>query len=237
MERDILVAGTSIKLYDEVKRGIVNPMGGICYTSEIQEAVYRVGAHDYCMVILDMALPDNRAGQAVAAIREKSPVPILVLLDKARVSDKVSVLKKGADNILEKPCPTEMLLAQMEALLRRYTELNHITYNGGDIICYGGLVLDIGRREVSIDGKEILLPCKEYEILLYMLKNRWRTLTSEQIYEAVWKEAYLDDKSVIFYHMGQLRRLMGEGWIETVYGVGYRLYNKVGKQRDISEKP
>lgn len=93
-----------------------------------------MGTHDFCMVILNMALPDNCAGQAVAAIREKSPVPILVLLDKARVSDKVSVWKKGADNILEKPCPTEIHLAQMEALLRRYTELNHITYNGGDVI-------------------------------------------------------------------------------------------------------
>mgnify|MGYP002516495204 FL=1 len=81
------------------------------------------------------------------------------------------------------------------------------------------------------------MPYKEYEILLYMLKNRWRTLTSEQIYEAVWKEAYLDDKSIFFYRIGQLRRLMGEGWIETVYGVGYRLCNKAENQRKTSDRP
>ena len=99
---------------------------------------------------------------------------------------------------MEKPFTIEILAAQIEALLRRYTEPNHITYKDGEIICYGNPLLDMGRREVFIDDQAIMLPYKEYKILLYMLKNRWRTLTFEQIYEAIWKETYLDDKSVRF---------------------------------------
>ena len=138
-----------------------------------------------------------------------------MLLGNGNNSEKIGALKNGADNVLENSVTIEVLMAQIEALVRWYTELNHIEYKSGEIIYYGSLLLDLGRREVFIDGQEIWLPYKEYEILLYMLKNCWRILTFEKIYEAVWKEVYLDDKSVIFYHIGKLR------WIETVYGVGY----------------
>ena len=226
MGKDILVIGSEIKLFKEIERYYMDSAVDICYAENIQKAAYKIQMRECCLIILDIAPSDDSADETIAAIREKSPVPILVLMGDAGNAGKVAALKSGADNVLEKPFSMEILLAQMEALLRRYTELNQATHDSGEIICYGNLLLDMGRREVFIDGQEILLPHKEYEILLYMLQNRWRTLTSEQIYEAVWKDAYLDDKAVIFYHIGQLRRLLGDGWIETVYGVGYRLCNK-----------
>ena len=193
MEKDILVVSGDIKLYKEIQNRLTDSVVDVCHASNIQEATYRIQLHDCCLIILDLSSLDGSPDEMIVAMRERIPVPILVLLEDAENSDKVSALKKGADNVLEKPFSMEILLAQIEALLRRYTELNHITYGGGEIICYDSLLLDMGRREVSIDGKGIILPHKEYEILLYMLKNRWRTLTSEQIYEAVWKEAYLGD--------------------------------------------
>ncbi len=229
MEKNILIISGDRKLFEEIEKCFVNQIVDVCYICSVQEAICKIRLKDCCLIILDFASLKQCEDEAIIMIRKYSPVPILVLLSDRSNSNKVSALKSGADNVLEKPFTIEVLLAQIEALLRRYTELNHITCENSEIICYGSLLLDMGRREAFIDGKEILLPHKEYEILLYMLKNRWRTLTFEQIYEAVWKDTYLNDKSVIFYHMGQLRRLMGEGWIETVYGVGYRLYNKVGK--------
>ncbi len=226
MGKNILIISSDRKLSDEIEKCFVNQIVDVCYICSVQEAIYKIQLNDCCLIILDFASLKQCGDEAIIMVRKYSPVPILALLNDRNNSNKVAALKNGADNVLERPFTIEVLLAQIEALLRRYTELNHITSDNGEIICYGSLLLDIGRREVFIDGKEIILPHKEYEILFYMLKNRWRTLTFEQIYEAVWKDTYLDDKSVIFYHIGQLRRLIGEGWIETVYGIGYRLYNK-----------
>lgn len=222
MEKYILIISSDRKLSDEIEKCFVNQIVGVCYICSVQEAIYKTQLNDCCLIILDFASLKQCGDEAIIMIRKYSPVPILALLSERSNSDKVAALKNGADNVLERPFTIEVLLAQIEALLRRYTELNHMTSDNGEIICYGSLLLDIGRREVFLDGKKISLPHKEYDILLYMLK----TLTFEQIYEAVWKDTYLDDRSVIFYHIGQLRRLIGEGWIETVYGVGYRLYDK-----------
>ena len=217
-----MIISSDRKLSDEIEKCFVNQIVGVCYICSVQEAIYKTQLNDCCLIILDFASLKQCGDEAIIMIRKYSPVPILALLSERSNSDKVAALKNGADNVLERPFTIEVLLAQIEALLRRYTELNHMTSDNGEIICYGSLLLDIGRREVFLDGKKISLPHKEYDILLYMLK----TLTFEQIYEAVWKDTYLDDRSVIFYHIGQLRRLIGEGWIETVYGVGYRLYDK-----------
>lgn len=237
MGKNILIISGDRKLFGEIEKRFVNQIVNVCYICSVQEAIYKIQLNDCCLIILDFASLKQCGDEAIIIVRKYSPVPILALLSDRNNSNKVSALKNGADNVIERPFAIEVLLAQIEALLRRYTELNHIAYDNGEIICYGSLLLDMGRREVFIAGKDILLPNKEYEILLYMLKNRWRTLTSEQIYEAVWKDTYLDDKSVIFYHMGQLRRLIGEGWIETVYGVGYRLYNKSENRKDSHDKP
>lgn len=237
MEKNILMISSDRKLFDEIDKYFENQVVDTCYICNIKEAIYKIQLNECCLIILDLASLKYCGDEIIITMRKYSPAPILVLLGNGNNLNKITALKNGADNVLEKPFAFEVLLAQIEALLRRYTEFNHITYKNGEIICYGTLLLDMGRREVSIDGQEIILPYKEYEILLYMLKNRWRTLTSEQIYEAVWKEAYLDDKSIIFYHIGQLRRLMGEGWIETVYGVDYRLCNKAENQRKTSDRP
>ena len=95
-----------------------------------------------------------------------------MLLGNGNNSEKIGALKNGADNVMENSVTIEVLMAQIEALVRRYTEQNHIDYKSSEIIYYGSLLLDLGRREVFIDGQEIWLPYKEYEILLYMLKNR-----------------------------------------------------------------
>ncbi len=99
------------------------------------------------------------------------------------------------------------------------------------IVSHNGLLLDTGRRILSVNGEEIGLTPKEYGILELLMKNRRQILTYEQIYEAVWKDTYLGDadKEVVFYQVGQLRRKVGKERIESVYGTGYRLKEEFTK--------
>lgn len=201
MGKNILIISSDRKLSDEIEKCFVNQIADVCYICSVQEAIYKIQLNDCCLIILDFASLKQCGDEAIIMVRKYSPVPILALLNDRNNSNKVAALKNGADNVLERPFTIEVLLAQIEALLRRYTELNHITSDNGEIICYGSLLLDIGRREVFIDGKEIILPHKEYEILFYMLKNRWRTLTFEQIYEAVWKDTYSHAYKLVFEYI------------------------------------
>ena len=154
-------------------------------------------------------------------------MPILVLSENASTTDQVQVLKNGADDYMEKPCELEICLAKVQALLRRYTELNHIAERGYAVVCHEQLLLDTARRTVWFNGDKINLSRKEYDLLLCLIRHKNRVLTYEQIYEDVWNNAYLDDKSTIFYQIWQLRRKLGSAeLIESVYGVGYRLKQK-----------
>lgn len=116
-------------------------------------------------------------------------------------------------------------LARAQALIRRYTQLNHIEGRNYALVSHGDLMLDTARRQVTVGNEKVILTKKEYDLLLYFLKNRNRVLTFEQIYHAVWQEAYLTDNSTIFYQVGNLRRKLKADWIETKYGVGYYIHN------------
>lgn len=226
MTKNILLIGSGnediacIKDYFEL--GVIH----VKHVDSVEEAIWKMNFESYCLTILELSGLNDTDFQEISKIRKQSSIPILVLLKNHDVSKRILALKMGADDVLVKPFIMEEYFVRIESLLRRYTELNHMKQEENFLLCYEKLMLDTGRRIVSIDGREILLPCKEYGILLYLLQNRRRILTFEQIYEEVWKEQYFGDKSIIFYHIGNLRRLIGKEWIKNVPGVGYCLNNK-----------
>ena len=222
--------------FNTVKEYFNDKTINLLHVDSVKEALWKIQIANYCFLILVISVFEDITPKTIIEIRKRNPVPILVFLENASNSDKILALKSGADNVVTQSDTIEMLFAQMETLFRRCTELNHIIPSNSDFICYDKLMLDTGRRVVFIDGEEIYLPYKEYEILLYMLKNRCRTLTFKQIYETIWKDYYFEDKSIVFYHIGQLRRLLGSGWIENVHGVGYRLCDRTEKYKEFREK-
>lgn len=226
MAKDILMIGGDMDFLNSIQKHFMNEAEKISYAESMEEALLKMQLNNYCLIILHLSIHKGYRPGLIATIRRQNPMPIFVLAENPSISEKVMALENGADDILEKPFAFEECLARIRALIRRYTDLNHVIQSGGEIICYDGLALDTGRRAVFINGKELLMPRKEYDILLYMLKNRWRTLTHEQLYEAVWKEIFSGDKSLVFFHMGQLRKLLGEGWIENVHGIGYRMCDR-----------
>lgn len=228
MTKDILVIGGDTELYQGIKRNLADESVKVYQITSVQEAIWKMQTHSYCLIILDVLLADGMGQEIISIIRQMNPVPILALSEDASIANKVLALKNGADDFLQKPYDLEECLARAQALLRRYTELNHISERNYAVVSHEGLLLDTGRRLLSINGKEISLTPKEYGILLYLLKNRRQIMTYEQIYEAVWKDMYLNDRDTVFYHVGQLRRKIGAKWVESVYGVGYRLREIMG---------
>lgn len=227
MTKDILIIGGGIDLFHSIQKCFMDGAVNVNYTESTEEGLWRMKRDRYCLIILGLSVLDEAGQNVVALMRKEKSIPILVVLDKVSVIDKVLALETGADDVLERPFAMEEFYARIQALLRRYMELNHISQGDTDIICLGRLLVDTGRRTIFMDGEKISLPRKEYDILVYMIKNRYRILTHEQIYEAVWKDVFSGDKSLIFYHMSQLRKQIGEGWIESVHGIGYRICDRL----------
>lgn len=221
----VLIIDNDLKTCKEIKYNLQDETTDVYYIHSVHEAVHMLQKKTYTLVILDACLSQEDGTALIRQIRQMNLLPILVLSETASTADKVSALKVGADDFLHKPYDLEECLARAQALMRRYTQLNHITERGYALVSHGNLLLDTARRQVLVGEEKVILTRKEYDILLYFIKNRNRILTFEQIYQAVWKEEYLSDNANIFFHVGNLRRKLKADWIESSYGVGYFIHN------------
>lgn len=231
MTKDILIITCNEGTFHGIQNSIDRETMGICCVDSVEEAVWKLQMHSFCLVILDVPFLDGSGIESIVALRRINPVPIFVISEDSAVAKRILALQNGADDFLQKPYDMDECMAKVYALLRRYIDLNYATENNCKMISYDGLLLDTGRRLLYVNGKEISLTPKEYGILELLLKNRRQILTYEQIYEAVWKATYLGDadKEVVFYQVGQLRRKIGKERIESVYGTGYRLKEEFTK--------
>ena len=220
----VMVIGGDLFTCKEIKYNLQDDTTTVFYTQSIEEAVHMMQKEPYSLVIIDACLSQTRGTEIIQQIRYINSLPILALSETASTADKVAALQCGADDFLEKPYELEECLARAQALIRRYTQLNHITGRTYALVSHGDLLLDTARRQVSVAGKKVKLTKTEYAILLYFLKNRNRVLTYEQIYNAVWNEEYFMDNATIFYHVGNLRRKLGADWVVSEYGVGYYIH-------------
>lgn len=225
MKNYVLVIDGDLNTCKEIKYNLQDEYTDVYYTGSIQEALQIMAKENCSLVILDACIYQYDGTALIQQIRQMNPLPILALSETAGTADKVAALKCGADDILNKPYDLEECLARAQALMRRYTQLNHITGRNYALVSHGNLMLDTARRQVTIDDETVILTRKEYDLLLYFIKNRNRVLAFEQIYTAVWHEEYLMDNSTIFYQVGNLRRKLKADWIETRYGMGYFIHN------------
>lgn len=226
MKREILVIDQGLEIYHHIKENFSSDTVNVCHEPTPETGIFRMQQKNFSLIIIDLHLSETAGHEVITVLREMQPMPILILSESTNTIAKVMALKNGADDYLEKPYDLEICLAKAQALMRRYTELNHIAERSYAVVCHEQLLLDTAKRMVCFNGNELKLSKKEYELLLYLLHHKNRVLTYEQIYEAVWDDAYLNDKSAIFYQIGQLRRKLGDAeLIESVHGVGYRVKN------------
>ena len=151
-------------------------------------------------------------------VREHSKVPVIMLTARTEETDELKGFEYGADEYISKPFSPKILVARVEAILRRSG------VNQDEVVRVGGIEVDKSAHSVKIDGKEIELSFKEYELLLYFIENKGIALSREKILNNVWNYDYFGDARTIDTHVKKLRAKMGAkgDYIKTVWGMGYK---------------
>lgn len=200
-----------------------------CYSGI--DGLDKIKKFDYQLVILDVMMRGMDGFETLEQIRKDYSVPVLMLTAKDDNVSKVKGLRSGADDYLTKPFNMEELIARVISLIRRYTLLNNVEQQT-EILSFGELSVDTGNRTVTSENGIFELPPKEYDILLYLIRNQGRILTKQQIYEHVWGENYVYDDSNIMAVISRLRKKIESSsgslkYIQTIKGIGYRFNREV----------
>ena len=174
--------------------------------------------NDIDLIIMDVMMPKMDGWQLCKEVRKLSKVPILMLTAKSEEQDELKGFELGVDEYISKPFSPKILTARVNALLRRTTGDNE------EILDIAGITVNKIAHTVTIDGKEIDLSFKEFELLTYFMENRGIALSREKILNNVWNYDYYGDARTIDTHVKKLRSKMGEKgkFISTIWGMGYK---------------
>lgn len=175
---------------------------------------------DISLLILDVMMPKMDGWEVCREIRKNSKVPIIMLTAKSNESDELKGFELGVDEYISKPFSPKILVARVEAVLRR-SNVSAME----ELIHAGDIVIDKSAHEVTIDGKHIELSYKEFELLTYFAENQGIALSREKILNNVWNYDYFGDARTIDTHVKKLRSKLGEKggeYIKTIWGMGYK---------------
>ena len=173
---------------------------------------------EIALIILDVMMPKMDGWEVLKTVREHSKVPVIMLTARTEETDELKGFEYGADEYISKPFSPKILVARVEAILRRSG------VNQDEVVRVGGIEVDKSAHSVKIDGKEIELSFKEYVLLLYFIENKGIALSREKILNNVWNYDYFGDARTIDTHVKKLRAKMGTkgDYIKTVWGMGYK---------------
>jgi two-component system alkaline phosphatase synthesis response regulator PhoP len=185
------------------------------------DALSKVVTSKPSLIVLDLMLPDMDGFEVCRQIRKKSDVPILMLTARKEDVDKIVGLELGADDYITKPFNPRELVARVKAILRRYKA----GLKSGEAIEVGNLRIDPARREATIDGQQLRLRTKEFDLLATLAQNLGIVLTRDRLLEIVWETDYYGETRTVDIHINHLRdKLSGANVsIETVRGIGYKM--------------
>lgn len=175
---------------------------------------------DISLVVLDVMMPKMDGWQVCREIRAYSKVPIIMLTARADERDELQGFQLGVDEYIAKPFSPKILVARIEAILRRTNQAAR-----EEVLSCGGISLDKAAHQVMIDGESVELSFKEFELLAYFMENKGIALSREKILNHVWNYDYFGDARTIDTHVKKLRSKMGKKGelIRTIWGMGYKL--------------
>ena len=175
---------------------------------------------DIALILLDVMMPKMDGFEVCREIRQTSQVPIIMLTAKGDERDELQGFQLGVDEYITKPFSPKILVARVEAVLRRTNQAEET-----ELLEYGGIVVDKTAHSVTIDGKPIDLSFKEFELLTYFMENKGIALSREKILNHVWNYDYFGDARTIDTHVKKLRSKLGDkgDLIKTIWGVGYKM--------------
>lgn len=180
---------------------------------------------DYSLALVDLMLPQSNGFELIKKIREISTIPIIIITAKNSDHDKARGLSLGADDYVTKPFSIVELSARIKANIRRVA-MYDVQTPTENIIQLKDLQIDLSAHIVKRGTDFIDLTRTEFDILVYLLKNRNRALSKESIYQKIWKEPYYGNENVLNTHMNRLRNKLKNGdgeYIKTLWGIGYKI--------------
>lgn len=174
---------------------------------------------DIALILLDVMMPRMDGWQVCREVRQYSKVPIIMLTARSDERDELLGFQLGVDEYISKPFSPKILVARVDAVLRRTN-----AQGASEIVESSGIRIDKTAHQVSIDGKDIELSFKEFELLSYFVENKGIALSREKILNAVWNYDYYGDARTIDTHVKKLRAKMGDkgALIKTIWGMGYK---------------
>jgi two-component system, OmpR family, response regulator ResD len=222
---DVLVVDDEETITDIVSRYLVRAGYRTRAARDGLEAVAAVAARRPDLVVLDVMLPGIDGLEVMRRIREDDGAPIGVILLTARGEqhDKIAGLRDGADDYIAKPFSPAELVARVGSVLRR----TRAREDREAPLEFGGLRIDPVAHQVHLDGEEVALTQREFELLLHLARHPGQAFTRDQLMDAVWRFPFYTDTATVTVHVRRLRSKLGEDsaaprWLQTVWGVGYR---------------
>ncbi|HVQ59961.1 MAG TPA: response regulator transcription factor [Solirubrobacterales bacterium] len=193
------------------------------------EALRQADLHRPDLVVLDLMLPGIDGIEVMRQLHERPgpPIAVILLTAKGEESDRLIGLRRGADDYVVKPFSPAELVARVDAVLRRVHPPPTEEDEGAPPIVHGALRVEPATRRVFLDGEELMLTQREFDLLAYLAERPGRVFSRDQLMETVWEYPFFEDTSTVTVHVRRLRAKLGDDageprFIETVWGVGYR---------------
>lgn len=187
------------------------------------EGLEKALAKNYSIILMDLMLPLKTGEEVLRELRKTKSTPVIVISAKGEVYNRIELLKLGADDYITKPFDIDEVILRIQAVLRR-TEAQ-----SNSELTFRNMKIDTDSKRVYIDNSEIVCTAMEYAILELMLKNPSKIFSKRNLFESISGEDYLNDDNTMNVHISNLRKkiskVTSEEYIETVYGMGYRLIN------------
>ncbi len=223
----VLVVDDEIELAEITRDYLQNEGFEVYLAYDGEKALISFEKYNPKLVILDIMLPKIDGMEVCRTIRAMSAIPIIMLSAKSSDIDKILSLGLGADDYMTKPFSPGELVARVKAQLRRYIHLSALIEKDNESVRFGSLVIDTKAYNTSIDGKNINLTAKEFELLNFMAHNPSQVFTREQLFNKIWGFDEYGDLNTVTVHIRKIREKIKKSdsspvYIKTVWGVGYK---------------
>ena len=220
VNKSILVVDDEARMRKLIKDFLVAKGYSIIEAEDGEKAleVFEQNSSKICLILLDVMMPKLDGWSVLRQIRQTSKVPIIMLTARGEEQDELFGFELGVDEYISKPFSPKILAARVEAILKRTEGETKEVKN------YGGIEIDKEGRTVSVDGKQVELSLREYELLVYLVENENIALSRDKILNNVWNYDYYGDSRTIDSHIKKIRHKLGKKgkYIKTMRGVGYK---------------
>ena len=232
MTYNILVCDDDKEIVDAIEIYLVQEGFHVLKAYDGEQALEILKKEEVHLLILDLMMPKLDGIHAMMKIREDSSIPIIVLSAKTQDTDKILGLNLGADDYVAKTFNPLELIARVKSQIRRYTNFGSAgeAQNPEKVYSTGGLVINDDRKEVTVDGEPVKLTRIEYNILLFLVQNKGKVFSIDQIYEQIWQEEAFGADNTVTVHIRHIREKIeidpkNPKYLKVIWGIGYKVEN------------